>query len=338
MSLTILRGPENAPLEPLKGRMIAILGYGNQGRAHALNLRDSGFHVVIGNRPGTPGSDRAREDDFKPLHIAEAASGADLAILALPDELQAEIYEKDIAPHVRSGTILGFLHGFTIHFGQIMPAEGLGVIMVAPKGPGTTLRQRFVQGLGIPCLLAMHRDSPEGDADAIGLAWAAGLGCARAGIIRTTFATEAETDLFGEQAVLVGGIVELFLAAFETLVEAGYPPELAYLECCHEAKQITDLVYERGIGEMMKAISNTAEFGAYRVGPKLIDDSVRERMGRILSEIRDGSFARALIDDRQLGFPWFERHRERLARHPIDKAGEVIRSLMPRIPDQDLPV
>ncbi len=329
-ALEIIRGAENAPIEPLKGKCVAVLGYGNQGRAHALNLRDSGLSVVIGSRGG-----RAKKEGFPSYSIAEAAMRGDLVIVALPDEVQPEVYEGHIAPNLRPGAILGLLHGFSIHYGQIDPSGELGVVMIAPKGPGATLRDRFMRGLGIPCLYALHQDSPSQNARQIALAWANGIGCARAGIICTSFAHETETDLFGEQTVLCGGLTSLILAAFETLVGKGYPPELAYLECCHEVKQIADLVYERGLAGMMSAISNTAEFGAHTAGPAVVDEHVRFTMGTVLDRIRSGEFARTMRDDYAAGFSWFEKQREALRRHAIESAGETIRSLMPRVESSD---
>ena len=305
----------------------AVIGFGNQGTAHALNLRDSGLHVTVGNRPDTANFKRAKQSGFDVKPIVQAVGEADLVIIALPDEIQPEVYSREIAPNLRPGSCIGFLHGFCIRYELIQPDENIGVIMVAPKGPGATLRQRYKMGLGLPCLFAVNQESSNADAETIGLAWAGGIGCARAGIILTTFAAETETDLFGEQSVLCGGMISLILTAFETLVEAGYPPELAYLECCHEAKQVTDLVYERGLAETMKAISNTAEFGTYKAGPVLIDDAVRQRMKVLLQEIQDGTFARAMTDDHATGFNWFDKQRDKLAKHPIEPAGEVIRSL-----------
>src|SRR5262245_34342030 len=327
MPLKTIRGPENAPLEPLKGKTIAVVGFGNQGQAHALNLRDSGLHVIVANRPGSPNGRLARQLGFDPLPIAEAVRQADLIVVALPDEVQPQVFGQSIQGHVKPGATFGILHGFNIRYGLIRPLRDTGVIMIAPKGPGQTLRERFVAGAGIPCLFALHQDSPARDAQSVALAWAHGIGCARAGILFTTFQQETDTDLFGEQAVLCGGMTHLVLAAFETLVRAGFPPELAYLECCHEVKQIADLVYERGLAGMMKAISNTAEFGAYEAGPRLIDDRVRTGMETILKQIVDGSFARRLRDDHEQGFTWFNKQREALVSHPIESAGAFIRSL-----------
>jgi ketol-acid reductoisomerase len=334
MALKTIRGPENAPILPLLDRTVAVIGFGNQGHAHALNLRDSGINVLVGNRPESPSAQHAIALDFPPKPLGEAVAAADLVIVALPDEVQAEVYDHVIAPHLRPGSIVGLLHGFSIRFGLIKPAKDVGVIMVAPKGPGKTLRDRFVAGQGIPCLFAIHQDSPNRDAQAIGLAWANAIGCARAGIICTTFEAETDTDLFGEQSVLCGGMTSLIVAAFETLVEAGYPPELAYLECCHEVKQISDLVYERGLAGMMEKISNTAEFGAYREGPLIIDAAVREHMRTTLDRIRSGEFARELRDDHARGFEWFLQQREQLRNHPIESSGEFIRSLMPWLNQQ----
>lgn len=330
MALKIVRGCENAPIEPLRGRTVAVLGFGNQGHAHALNLRDSGIDVVVANRRDSPNGRRAIDCGFEPLAMEDAAAAADLVVMALPDEAQHEIYAKRIAPHLKRGATVGFLTGFAIRYGLIAPAADIGVIMVAPKGPGRLLRALFTAGQGMPCLYAMHQDSPAGDSEALGLAWANAIGCARAGIIYTTLGAETETDLFGEQVVLCGGMRQLIIAAFETLVEAGYPPELAYLECCHEVKQIADLIYERGPAGMTEAISNTAEFGAYRAGPILIDETTRQRMRALLQEITDGTFAKALREDCDGGFKWFEAQRTSARQHAIEPAGETIRSLMPQ--------
>jgi ketol-acid reductoisomerase len=338
-SLDIIRGEDRVPLDPLISRTVSVLGFGNQGAAHAMNLRDSGIKVIVGSRVGTANAKRAAEAGFTVMPLAEAAREGDLLILALPDEAQPDVYREHLAPYLRPGQVLGFLHGFAIRYELIQPPEEIGVVMIAPKGPGATLRERFVQGLGIPCLMAIHQQGERAsdeqhDAERIALAWARGIGCARAGIIRTTFADETETDLFGEQAVLCGGMTWLMLAAFETLVEAGYPPELAYLECCHEVKQIADLVYERGIAAMMRQISNTAEFGAYTAGPLLVDTQMRARMKTLLAAIRDGSFAAQLQSDYHDQFKWFAKQRAAIDRHTIEHAGGIIRDLMPQ-PSRD---
>lgn len=336
-ALKILRGPEHAPIEPLKNRAIAVIGYGNQGSAHALNLRDSGLNVRVANRPDTTNGRRAIEAGFEPLPIAEAVAGADLIIIALPDEVHGELYERDIQPHLSPGATIGFIHGYSVRYGFVKPAAELGVVMVAPKGPGATLRQRFVEGVGLPCLLAVQQESPAGDAESLALAWANGIGCARSAVIYTTFADEAETDLFGEQAVLCGGMTWLILAAYETLVDAGYPPELAYLECCHEVKQVADLMYERGLAGMTKAISNTAEFGAYHAGPKLIDEHVRQAMQDVLEQVRSGEFAARMNDDYSAGFHWFAQQRKSIQEHAIEASGRNVRELMPWLAGGDAP-
>ena len=333
MTIKILRGTLDAPIDPLRGRTTAVVGFGNQGTAHALNLRDSGLDVVVANRRETPHGRRAAELGFEPLEISDAVGRADLVVMGLPDEVQPEVYERQIAPHLRAGAVVGFLHGFNIRYGFIKPAGVVGVVMVAPKGPGATLRRLYMEGRGLPCLFAVHQEVPGADtgdgALARGLAWANGIGCARAAIVPTSFADETETDLFGEQAVLCGGLSALVGAAFEALCDAGYPPELAYLECCHEVKQVADLVYERGLAGMYEAISTTAEFGSYRAGPALIDDGVRARMADLLREIRDGTFAEALRADYEKGSPWFEKQRAAASRHPLELAGRIVRSLMP---------
>ncbi len=327
--MRILRIPEQAPIDPLRGEPVTVVGFGNQGYAHALNLRESGLDVVVGTRPNSPSFHRASTLGFDCLPIPDAAKNAKLLILALPDEVQPQVYERDLAPHLSGGSIVGFLHGFNICYDLIHPAADLGVILVAPKGPGHTLRRLYREGKGLPCLFAVNQDSPAGDAEATGLAWASAIGCARAGIVYTTFRDETETDLFGEQAVLCGGMSQLMVAAFETLVDAGYPPELAYLECCHEMKQIADLVYQRGLAGMYEAISNTAEFGAYRAGPLLIDEQVRVRMRLLLTEIKDGAYAKAMRDDYAGGFRWFVQQREVARGAPIESAGKAVRNLMP---------
>jgi ketol-acid reductoisomerase len=326
MALTIHRAGE-ADISPLFGRKVAVIGYGNQGRAHALNLRDSGLDVLVGQRGGRS-YDRAVADGFSPVTVAEASRRADLLIVSLPDESAAEVYQSSIAPVLRSGQTLGFVHGFNIRFGFIVPPEGIDVIMVAPKGPGTLLRSSYVAGQGIPALMAIERDAT-GRAKSTALAWAAGIGCARAAVVETTFASETETDLFGEQVVLCGGVTALTKAAFETLVEAGYDPESAYLECVHELKQVVDLIYTRGLSGMRDAISNTAEYGDLTRGPRLITDTTRAEMRRILDEIRGGAFAREWIAEHRSGGKLFKRLHDADVDTPLEHAGRNVRALMP---------
>ncbi len=326
MAITIIDEHE-VRLEPLLGKRVAVLGYGNQGQAHALNLRDSGVEVTVGQRGGAS-FDRASADGFKPEDVSKAAAGADLIILALPDEMAAKIYDQEIKAQLAPGKTLGFIHGFNVRYGFIDPPSGIDVIMVAPKGPGTLLRSLFQEGRGLPSLLAIERDYSN-QARGLALAWAAGIGSGRAAVVETTFASETETDLFGEQAVLCGGVTALCKAAFETLVEAGYEPEFAYLECVHELKQIADLIYERGISAMRQRISNTAEYGDLTRGPKLIGPSAREEMKRILAEVQDGTFAKEWIAEAKAGLPRFKSLHEADANSQIEQAGQAVRRLMP---------
>jgi len=325
MALTIY-DQSDADLTHLSGKKVAVIGYGNQGRAHALNLRDSGCDMMIGQREGGS-ADRARADGFEPVPVREAAA-CDVLIVTLPDESAAEIYRAEIAPTLRPGATLGFVHGFNIRFGFIEPPEPVDVVMIAPKGPGSLVRSIYLEGKGIPALVAIHQDTT-GHARETALAWAAGIGCTRAGVVETTFACETETDLFGEQVVLCGGVSALTKAAFETLVDAGYDPVFAYLECVHELKQVVDLVYTRGLSAMRDAISNTAEYGDLSRGPRLVTDAVREEMRRILAEIQDGRFANEWIEEYREGGKRFRAMHDADVGTPYEKAGEQVRALMP---------
>lgn len=316
----------DAPLEILQGKTIALIGYGSQGHAQALNLRDSGLSVIIGVRQG--GSwERAQTDGFRVMSIPEAVAEADVVMMLISDEHQPRVYAESIAPHLRPGIALGFAHGFNIHFGQITPPPDIDVFMVSPKAVGPQLRRLFVAGHGAPCLIAVHQDYT-GSAKAIALAYARALGGTRAGVYETTFREECESDLFGEQAVLCGGVPALIKAAFETLVEAGYQPEIAYFECLHELKLIVDLIYESGISGMQFAISDTAQYGALTRGPRLINETVRAELKRILSEIRMGQFAREWLLENQVGRPMFNALARADAEHPIERVGQEVRARM----------
>ena len=326
MALTIYR-EKDADLTALRDVTVAIIGYGNQGRAHALNLRDSQISVIVGQRPGKS-AERAKADGFDPMPVAEAVGTADLIILTLPDESAATIFEERIAPALVPGQTLGFVHGFNIRFGLIAPPADVDVIMVAPKGPGTLLRSLFTEGKGLPALLAIEQDI-SGHARRTGLAWAVGIGSTRAGVVETSFASETETDLFGEQVVLCGGVTALTKAAFETLVEAGYEPEFAYLECVHELKQVVDLLYARGLAGMRDAISNTAEYGDLTRGPRIVSDATRSEMRRILDEVRSGAFAQEWINEFRAGGRKFKKLYDADVDSAYERAGESVRALMP---------
>ncbi len=311
----------------LDGQRIAVLGYGSQGHAHALNLRDSGFDVRVGLREDSKSWPAAEEAGLRVTSTAEAAAEADVVMILLPDTAQAAAYDVEIAPGLSPGNLVMFAHGFNIHFNQIRPAEGLDVAMVAPKSPGHLVRRTYLEGAGTPGLLAVERDAT-GTAKARALAYACGLGCGRAGVIETTFAEETETDLFGEQAVLCGGVTALVKAGFETLVEAGYQPEIAYFECLNELKLIVDLIYEGGLSWMRYSVSETAEYGDLTRGPRIVDDRVREEMRRLLAEVRDGSFAKEWVLEAKAGFPQFEALRRSERRHQIEEVGERLRGMM----------
>jgi len=321
---------KDGSLGPLQGKTMAVLGYGSQGHAHAQNLRDSGLSVIVANRPDSENGKLAKEHGFDPMPVADAVAKADLVVVALPDEVQPDVYKNDIAPNLTDGMTLVFTHGFNIHFKTIEPPANVNVIMVAPKGPGHTVRFEYEKGGGVPCLMAVHQDA-SGNAEELALSYAIGVGGGRAGIFKTTFKDECETDLFGEQNVLCGGLSELIKTGYEVLTEAGYPPELAYFEVCHEVKLIVDLVVRGGLKYMRYSISNTAEFGDYYTGPKVIDDGVKQRMQEALKHIQDGGFAKAFRDDYENGFKWFKQQRAENAEHGVETVGKELRSMMPWI-------
>jgi len=318
----------DASPEPLRGRTVAVIGYGSQGHAHALNLRDSGIDVVVGLYQGSGSWARAEAEGLPVAPVAEAARRADVVALLTPDHVQPALYERDIAPALRAGRTLLFAHGFNIHYNQIRPGPSCDVVMVAPKAPGHRMRELFVEGSSVPALLAVHQDAT-GQAKPTALAYARGIGCTKAGVIETTFREETETDLFGEQAVLCGGISRLIQTGFEILVEAGYQPEIAYFECLNEMKLIVDLLYEGGFAYMRYSVSDTAEFGDYSRGARVVDEHVRAAMRRILAEVQDGTFAREWVLENQAGRPAFMAHRAREAAHPIEAVGRGLRAMMP---------
>lgn len=318
---------QDADLKFLKGKKVAVLGYGSQGHAQAQNLKDNGVEVIVSELPGTENYKLAESHGFKPLPAGEAAEAADIIHMLLPDEVQAAVYRESVAPQMKKGKALAFSHGFNIHFGQIVPPPEVDVYMVAPKGPGHLVRDTFVEGSGVPCLIAVYQN-PSGQAKEMALAHAKGIGAGRAGVLETTFAEETETDLFGEQVVLCGGLTELIRSSFDTLVEAGYQPEIAYFECCHELKLITDLINRNGIAGMRYSISNTAEYGDLTRGKRIITDQTRGEMKKILDEITSGAFAREWILENQAGRPVFNALRRIQAEHLIEKVGRKLRSMM----------
>ena len=318
---------KDANLATLEGRTVAILGYGSQGHAHALNLRDSGVDVVVGLREGSSSAEKARADGLRVQPVADAASAGDVVTVLLPDEKQAEVWDAEIGDGIAPGNLLLFAHGFSIHFGQIDPGPEVDVGMVAPKGPGHLVRRQFVEGNGVPGLVAVHQDATGAARDVV-LAYSKGIGCTRAGVIETTFKEETETDLFGEQAVLCGGVTELVRAGYETLVDAGYDPRLAYFECLHELKLIVDLMYEKGISGMRYSISNTAEYGDLTRGKHVIGEPTREAMQRILADIQSGDFAREWIAENQAGQENFQRLRAEQQNHQIEREGKELRAMM----------
>jgi ketol-acid reductoisomerase len=326
---------KDADLGRLEGKTVAVIGYGSQGHAHAQNLQNSGVSVVVGLRKESPSWAKAESAGLRVLTPAEAAREADVVMLTLPDETAADIFTNEIEPQLVKGNYLAVAHGFNIHFGGIRPADGINVFMVAPKGPGHTVRQNYEEGRGVPSLVAVAAD-PSGDTLQVALAYAKGIGAGRAGIIETTFREETETDLFGEQAVLCGGLTALMAAGYETLVEAGYSPEMAYFETIHEVKLIVDLIYEGGVANMRYSVSNTAEYGDLTRGPRVIDDSVRERMRGILRDIQEGRFAREFVLENKAGGISFDALRKRAASHPMEAIGARLRGLMPWLKEKQL--
>lgn len=321
---------EDVTLDVIKDKRIAIIGYGSQGHAHALNLKDSGLDVVVGLKKGGKSWEKALNDGLKVEEISEAVKSSDIVMILIPDTEQPRVYRESIEPYLREGMALAFAHGFNIHYGQIVPPEGIDVFMVAPKGPGSLVRRMYVEGKGVPCLVAVERDY-SGKAFEIALAYAKGIGGTRAGVIETTFAEETETDLFGEQVILCGGVTSLIKASFETLVEAGYQPEVAYFECLHELKLIVDLIYEQGISGMRRWVSDTAKYGDVTRGPRVIDDHVRETLWKILEEIQTGQFAREWILENMVGRPVFNALLKADEEHLIEEVGKELRAMMPWI-------
>ena len=323
---------DDADLGLVQGRTVAVLGYGSQGHAHALSLRDSGVDVRVGLQEGSSSRAKAEQHGLRVVAPAQACAEADVIMVLVPDTVQRKLYESDIAPHLQDGDALLFGHGLNIRYGLITPPPGVDVAMVAPKGPGHLVRRQFVDGRGVPCLIAVEQDS-SGGAQALALSYAKAIGGTRAGVLKTTFTEETETDLFGEQAVLCGGASSLVMAGFEVLTEAGYQPEVAYFECLHELKLIVDLMYEGGLSKMRWSISDTAEFGDYVTGPRIITPAVKEEMKRVLAEIQDGTFTRSLIEDDDAGGPRLTAYRKQAADHPIEVTGAKLRPMMAWIDD-----
>lgn len=310
-----------------EGKKVAVLGYGSQGHAHALNLKDSGVDVVVGLYEGSSSKERAEQDGLSVCNVSEAVRQADVVMMLLPDEKQKAVYENEVKPNLREGQALAFAHGFNIHFGQIVPPEFVDVFMVAPKGPGHLVRRVFAEGKGVPALIAVYQD-PSGNTKEAALAYAKGLGALRAGVIETSFKEETETDLFGEQCVLCGGVTELIKAGFDTLTQAGYQKEIAYFECLHEMKLIVDLLYEGGFEKMRHSVSDTAEFGDYMAGKRIINPAVREEMKKVLSEIQDGSFAKRWISENENGRPNYNEIKKKELEHPMVETGRQLRQMM----------
>jgi ketol-acid reductoisomerase len=321
---------DDADLSLLKNKTIAILGYGSQGHAQAQNLRDSGCKVIIGQRPGSANHELAVSHGFQPLPLGEATKAADIVNILLPDEVQGDLFRAEIRPNLQKGNLLLCSHGFNIHFGQVIPPEGVDSALVAPKGPGHLVRSEYVKGGGVPCLIALGKGASD-QARKLALAYAKGIGGTRGGVIETTFAEETETDLFGEQCVLCGGVSALVKAAFETLVEAGYQPEMAFFECMHELKLIVDLFYQGGLNYMRYSVSNTAEFGDYTRGPRIVTEQTKQEMKKILHEIQSGQFAKEWILENKANQPTFQAMRRRDREHQIEKVGKALRAMMPWI-------
>lgn len=316
----------DANLDLLNGKTVAIIGYGSQGHAHALNLKDSGVNVIVGLYPGSKSAPKAKDAGLRVYSVAEAAEKADFIMILLPDEAQKTIYTNEIAPYLTAGKVLAFAHGFNIHFAQVVPPSDVDVVMVAPKGPGHLVRRTYEQGQGVPALFAVYQDA-SGRARDLAMAYAKGIGGTRGGVLETTFREETETDLFGEQVVLCGGLSALIKAGFETLVEAGYQPELAYFECLHEVKLIVDLIVEGGLAKMRDSISNTAEYGDLTRGPRIVTDDTRAEMRKVLTEIQTGQFAREFVLENQSGKPGFTAMRRREAEHQIETVGKDLRAM-----------
>ena len=326
---------QDADLSRIRDRKVTVLGYGSQGHAHASNLRDSGVDVVVGLRRDSASWAKAADAGLTVMETAEAAEAGDVVMVLLPDELQGDVYKEVIRPGLKPGNYLAFGHGFNIHFKRVVPPEDVNVFMVAPKGPGHLVRSEFERGRGVPCLLAVEQD-PSGDTTPVGLAYAAAIGGARAAVIETSFKDETETDLFGEQTVLCGGLTSLIQAGYETLVEAGYPPEMAYFECCHEVKLIVDLIYEGGLANMRYSVSNTAEYGDLTRGRRIVGDDTRKVMKEILADIQSGRFADEWMNEHRAGSPQFNELRQASRSHPIEKVGEQLRSMMPWLAENRL--
>ena len=321
---------KDCDLSIIRGKKVAVIGYGSQGHAHANNLKDSGVDVVVGLRPSSASAQKAERAGLRVLPVAEAVAASDLVMILTPDEFQSKLYREEIEPNLKKGATLAFAHGFAIHYNQVVPRADLDVVMIAPKAPGHTVRSEFVKGGGIPDLVAIHQDS-SGKAKAVALSYASAIGGGRTGIIETSFKDETETDLFGEQAVLCGGCVELVKAGFETLVEAGYSPEMAYFECLHELKLIVDLMYEGGIANMNYSISNNAEYGEYVTGPEVINEQSRQAMKNALKRIQNGEYAKMFISEGATNYPSMTAYRRNNAAHPIEQVGAKLRAMMPWI-------